>query len=453
MAVRNAFGVLLSVKLLLLAARSGLALEPQPPRPREAAGAEAAPGAHAPWFIETVDSTGDVGQYASVSIDPFGRAFVSYYDATNQQLRMAYDVGAQWGDSERWNTFTLDSAADVGKYSSIAYDRHFYWVGVAYHDATNAALKLVQYKPFSVPWFKDTIDKGIPPVSSTGLYTSLEYDSGGTAYIAYYFDNPGNVDGLMIASQVESDGNCGYGYDAGRWQCDTIHVGEGVGQYAALELDSDGHRHVAYYDGGSGDLWYATSATGSNCGPGNSWTCYPVSSAADVGQYASLYLDSEAHYHIAYYDAISHTLRYAVEVDSGGNCGVLGSAQCDEIDAMMQGYNPLGLSIAEDPAGYPVIAYQSRYGSLKLARPLAALGLPAGSGNCGPETPFSSWYCETIDPAGTWIPYRNGDYVSIDVSPSGLATIAYYGFITPEGGNLMVAYQRFQVFLPLVLKN
>jgi hypothetical protein len=80
-------------------------------------------------------------------------------------------------------------------------------------------------------------------------------------------------------------------------------------------------------------------------------------------------------------------LKYAIEVDSGGDCGVLGSAQCDEIDAMMQGYNALGLSMAEDPAGCPVTAHQSADGSLNVARPLAAIGLPAGSGNCGPEAP------------------------------------------------------------------
>jgi hypothetical protein len=121
---------------------------------------------------------------------------------------------------------------------------------------------------------------------------------------------------------------------------------------------------------------------------------------------------------------------------------------------MMQGYSPVGISMAEDTAGHPIIAYHDQQGSLNVARPLAALGLPPGYGNCGPETLFRTWSCETIDPHdGKWIPYRNGDYVSIAVSPSGLATIAYYRFhTTPSRGNLMVAYQRLQVFLPMVLR-
>ena len=169
-----------------------------------------------------------------------------------------------------------------------------------------------------------------------------------------------------------------------------------------------------------------------------------------------MYVDDGGHYHIAYYDAdaTNKVLKYAVDVGSGGNCGVLGSAQCDTIDTMQANYHPLGVSMAEDAAGYPIIAYQSEYGSLNMARPVAALGLPAGGGNCGPEDLFSTWYCETIDRHGRFVPYRNGDFVSLDISPSGLATIAYYRLYTDfADGNLMVSYQRFQVFQPLVVKN
>jgi hypothetical protein len=173
-----------------------------------------------------------------------------------------------------------------------------------------------------------------------------------------------------------------------------------------------------------------------------------------VGRYASLYVDSGKNFHVAYYDATNEALYYAVDVGGGGNCGVLGSAQCAEIDGMPADYHPLGISIAEDAAGYPIIAYQAENTSLKLARPLDALGLPPGYGNCGPEEGlFRTWICKTIDLHGTWISYRNGDYASIDINSSGLATIAYQGFVTASGGNLNVAQQRMQVFLPLVMKG
>jgi hypothetical protein len=122
---------------------------------------------------------------------------------------------------------------------------------------------------------------------------------------------------------------------------------------------------------------------------------------------------------------------------------------------MQADYHPLGISIAEDANGYPIIAYQSDYGYLNVARPLAALGWPAGSGNCGPEDLFLTWYCETIDSPGPWVDYRNGDFASITMDPSGLATIAYYRLYRKHAdGNLVVSRQRpYQVFLPLVVKN
>jgi hypothetical protein len=164
-------------------------------------------------------------------------------------------------------------------------------------------------------------------------------------------------------------------------------------------------------------------------------------------------VDNGDDFHIAYYDATADELKYAVEVSGGGNCGLIGSAQCETIDSMWTGSHPMGVSIAEDAGGYPVIAYQSDNGSLNVARPLGALSLVAGSGNCGPENPFSTWYCETIDRSGKYTPYRHGDFVAIAINQSGLATIAYNEYITATDGNLGIAYQRFQIFEPVILSN
>jgi len=441
---------LLSVTLLLLTAGSGLAGDPQPTRPSEAVGVSASAVANAPWFEFKVDTSGDVGQHTSVAIDPSrGWTYVSYYDVTNQALRMARHGGPapDCDPVSDWGCLTIDSGPDVGKYSSIAVNPVTGGIGMAYHDATNGELKYAYFdNPNLLVCSTYTIDMGIFPVSSTGLHTSLKYHPGGTPFIAYQFDNPSGVDALMVAWYVGSGGNCGYGYHEDQWQCDTIQTGEGVGQYTSLALDKLTHRHIAYYDGSNGDLWHATGPPGANCGPGNSWLCYAIDAANDVGRYASMYVDSADHFHIAYYDATTDMLKYAYD-GSGGNCGLFGSAQCDTIDSMgTDYYYPLGVSIAEDAAGYPIIAYQSEWG-LKVARPVAALGLPTGSGNCGPEAPFATWYCETIDRIG--FDLRHGDYVSIALNSAGLATIAYYGSITASGGDLMVAQQRLQVFLPL----
>jgi len=461
------FRLTLLAFLLMLAAGPNQVRGFQGPGPRAPAGVSASPGADAPWFVSELDTDGNTGLHASVAYDPSqGTIYISYYDATDQVLRLARSDGLgpeDCGPDGEWSCHTVDSGPDVGKYSSIAVNPKTGGIGIAYHDATNGHLKyLVFQNPHLLVYQKYTIDKGIPPLSATGLHTSLAYSEEGTPFIAYYFENSNGVDALMLAYYTVTNGDCGYGPIEDTWRCHTILSGEGVGQFPSLVVKNnpttnDWDFYISFYDGGRGQLWFGKSVEGepANCGLyGNDMACYGVAGGHNVGRYSSLYVDNTNRFHIAYYDATEDRLMYAVELASStGNCGVLGSAQCDEIDSMLADYHPLGISIAEDPAGYPAIAYQAADQSLKLARPVGAVGLPPGGGNCGYGPLLSIWSCETIDRFGTWPAYRNGDFVSLDIAPSGVAHIAYNGFILSSGGNLVVAYQRYRVYLPLLLRN
>lgn len=453
-------GLLLSLTLMVLIVGAGLAQGLDLTEVPIDTGENLVSTYYAPWIIKTLDSTGDVGSYASVTVDPdSGITYVSYYDATNKDLRMAEYVGSggNCGSNNNWSCETIDFNGDVGQYSSISISPFEGEPGIAYYDSTNGALKYA-YRDCdpSCNWIISTIDVGVPAAFRfKGLYTSLTYDSGSKPYIAYHYSRLFSDESLMVAYS-RPNGNCGVDSAANQWQCDTIDSGDGVGMYTSIDIDSDDKPHIAYYDRGKIGLKYARlGGVDTNCGPGNAWSCRVID-GSDYGMYASLYVDQSAGDlpHIAYYDKTNGKLKYAYYSLSDGNCGInLGTFKnewrCETIDDMGTSTHPMGVSLAVDEAGYPFIAYQNSAGSgtIKVARPVAALNLLVG--NCGP-TPslFFSWQCETIPDFG--ISVRQGDYLSLDVSPSGLATIAYYGSIGASGGNLKIAYQRLQIFLPLI---
>jgi hypothetical protein len=414
------------------------------------------------WFRSEVDIFGDTGRHAAIAIDPYDDTpYIAYYDATNKDLRMAQYLGNGIGNcntDHNWLCRNMDADDDVGMYNAIAFQpTEIFRLGISYYDQTYGALKYISFAQNATPWQIFTIDLGVPATSPAGLFTSLAFTSAGTPYIAYHKVNNTGADALMVAHYKGSGGNCGYGPVANRWQCDVIDTGEGMGQYTSIVVDQTGHIHIAYYDATNKDLRYATNAISSSCGPGNTWTCYPVDTIDDVGKHTSIYVDSSGNFHIAYYDETNGKLMYAYKVSSSdGNCGILGSAQCDEIDGMKSKYNAhnKGISMVQDPSGYPLIAYQSVYGDLNIARPLAALGLPFEDGNCGPyKMLYPSWICQTIHRSSLFSNNRHGDNVGVALNSAGLATIGYDEFITDAGGNLGVAYQRVEVFTPFNARN
>jgi len=432
--------------------------------------------ASAPWFIETVDSTGDIGRHASVAVDPgSGMTFISYHDRDEGgtlNLARYLGSGGDCGPDNAWNCQLLDSFGSPGEYNAIA----TYPSGdgvkiiVSYYNSVLGALKYVdgyaEGSDFS--WSVHTIDSGDPPGGIlAGLHTSVKFDSAGVPHIAYQRYGISSIEEEQWYAYWVGNGtgNCGEVSVADDWQCGAIHSDEGVGMHASLDLDGDDDPSIAYYDSIRGHPWVAQYiGAGGNCGPSNDWYCRKVHRPTlDIGQYVSLYVEDSGLPHIAYHNVTNGSLEYAEWVGSGGNCGFNGASlqwqwQCDEIDDTGTSLTSMGVAIAGDEAGYPIVVYQDGSedlapAALKMARPHVALD-PNVVPNCGPQDLFLTWRCDIIDGGGSYADEAGS--ASLFVNSAGLATIAYHELDTyayPVEGNLKAAYQRLQVFLPLGLKN
>jgi hypothetical protein len=466
----------LTAALILFGMSSVLALNTAHQEAIKSTNANISTSAMAPWFIETVDSATDVGKHVSAAIDPSsGNTCVSYYDAENKDLRMARYVGSggNCGPDNGWKCELVDSEGDVGQYNSTAScpSADGIDLNVTYYDATNGALKYAggTCDQNGCTYTPHTIDSGNPNISVyKGLYTSVKTDSKGIPHIAYYYSTTYSSDALLYAHWVgDGTGNCGKGDVAGQWQCDLIQNAEGVGMYASLDIDGNDKPSIAYYDANHGyPLVAAYIGSGGNCGPSNDWYCRTVQkSGLDTGKYISLNVENNGLANIAYYNDTEGTLEYAKWVGSGGNCGFSSISlkyewQCEWIDDMGTTITPpMGIAIAEDAAGYPIIAYQDASedlapAALKLARPHVALD-PNTVPNCGPQDLFYLWSCQFID-IGASTDISEAGSVSMVVNSTGLTTIAYHeldSYAYPSQGNLKVAYQRLQLFLPLALQK
>jgi hypothetical protein len=421
-----------------------------------------------PWYGEFVDISPNlthVGTFTSLALRPGDDyPMISYYDQTNGALMVAGPTEpghGSCGENADWNCTTSDQIGDVGQYTSIDI-----WgesldnmkLGISYFDATNRSLKarIISCVDGDCTGGNVTISSPVYAYMSVGLYTSLKFDPTGTPHIAYQAISDTNYNSLRYASYVGSGGNCGEGTDTGKWQCEIIDFGIGIGQYISLDLTYDGAAYLSYYDAGLGNLKmaYYTGFADPDCFSENGWVCPILDSVGDVGLYTSItaqHTYTDKLYRIAYYDKTNGHLKY---YDSEFGPVI--------VDDMGTSSSPMGVSMDVDNEGFPVIAYQqitSEFSSptLNIARPFLAFDDDI-FGNCGDVPPgyfFQYWRCTILDNAGQNL--SEAEFVSVVVNSFGLTQIAYsefYGYDQGENStSLKFITQRFQSFLPLLHRH
>ena len=105
------------------------------------------------WGLSTIDSTGNVGQWISISAVDASTAYISYRDVTNTAVKVAKTTDG--GDS--WTPSEVDNAAAVGQFTSIdAVDSGT--IFISYYDSTADDLKVAKTTDGGSSWTPSIVD-------------------------------------------------------------------------------------------------------------------------------------------------------------------------------------------------------------------------------------------------------------------------------------------------------
>jgi len=195
--------------------------------------------------LDGADPTEDIGRYTSLAIGTDGFPLISYYDVTNGNLKAAKCSDAACTSGTNIIT-TLDGLGlpDVGEYSSIAIGTDGLGV-ISYFNRTDDTLRVVKCgdAACAVGNALYLVDDG--GGDNVGRYTSITIGADGRPVISYR-------DVLNMALKVA---RCGDGACATVASVTTVDaVGGDVGEYTSITIGSDGLPIVAYYDATGGNL-------------------------------------------------------------------------------------------------------------------------------------------------------------------------------------------------------
>jgi hypothetical protein len=180
-----------------------------------------------------VDATGDVGRQSAIAADILGQAFISYYDGTQEDLKLAHTSGGSW------MTEVVDGTGSRGTSTSIALLDGV--VSISYRDATlgSPALRYASGSPGS--WTTEIVDASGDP----GVGSSLALSSFGQPRIAYF-----DAASSEVRFAVKSGGS---------WAVQAVDTG-GTG-LLSLDRSAADEPYLSYIDDANGELFFASLTT------------------------------------------------------------------------------------------------------------------------------------------------------------------------------------------------
>ncbi len=324
----------------------------------------------------TVDAGGDVGSFTSITIGVDGLPVVSYFDGANGDLKVLHCGNAVCTSG---NTMTsVDTAGNVGSYASITIGTDGLPV-ISYHDATNWDLKVLHCG--DVACTAGNTATSVDTDGNVGLYTSITIGADGRPVVSYfdYFtnynlkvlrcgnaactnfntmisvDTAGNVgswssitigaDGLPVVSYFDYTNydlkvlHCGDAYCSMGRVVTTVDSSGSVGWYSSITIGADGLPVVSYFDMTNQDL-KVLHCGDAYCTSGNTVTA--VVTFVTVGETTAITIGADGLPVISYHDHTNANLKVlhcgdaactagnsVTTVDSGGDVGLYTSVTID----------------------------------------------------------------------------------------------------------------------------
>lgn len=283
------------------------------------------------WYIEAVDTLGNVGQYASLAIDAQNRPHIAYFYADSAFLRYATWNGSTW---EMENVDRNTGVGGVGLYASLALGPLTQRPQIAYYDMADGALKwahlndldqweygvpyvglddvgqgcdiaigvqgsdeiphfafydvttdyLLYARPLGAAWSRDTVD------TMASDQISIALDPSGSPHIAYYANN--GTEGFLKYAHLVS----------GAWVIDTVDyiAANNLGLYPDIVITSNNIPYINFYDSTTNRFKYARWT-------GSAWTIDVIDNSPGTGMYGAQILGST---YVSYYDMSNADLKY-----------------------------------------------------------------------------------------------------------------------------------------------
>ncbi len=278
----------------------------------------------ATWDITAADASA-VGRFnVSLALDAFDRPHIVYnhYLGTtgNSEVRYAYHNGSEWIKT------TLDAGYQAGGSNSIVLDADNHPHLVYNHMDSSTSAESLRYQYFEgTSWSMTSI------WNDAGSRVSIALDEANTPHISFSADglhyatfSPDLVVRFVSSADTYHDftaiavASSGAAYIASSpdlqiavWNGSAFDIETGVGvgqvgQYASLALDSSDNPHISYYHSSRTSLLYTTRSLSRSGG----WVVQEVDNTASVGQYSSISLDGSAPC-IAYRDGTAKQVKLA----------------------------------------------------------------------------------------------------------------------------------------------